>query len=151
VEHFAGLDVSVKETSVCVVDHSGKIVREVKVVSEPDALLAELTGSFVVELAFKVDYRLVIGRRPRDDGRVIVAIRSGPFMIAHDYALEQAINARLVRGAVTLYSMQNPPAFCYGQRWSALMWSIAWRVCSVSSKRTGCPVFLWRTVARSMA
>jgi transposase len=44
MEHFAGLDVSVKETSVCVVDDTGKIVREVKVASEPDALLAELTN-----------------------------------------------------------------------------------------------------------
>ena len=42
MEHFAGLDVSVKETSVCIVDDTGKIVREVKVASEPDALLAEL-------------------------------------------------------------------------------------------------------------
>ena len=42
MDHFAGLDVSVKETSVCVVDDTGKIVREVKVASEPDALLAEL-------------------------------------------------------------------------------------------------------------
>jgi transposase len=42
MDHFAGLDVSVKETSVCIVDDTGKIVREVKVASEPDALLAVL-------------------------------------------------------------------------------------------------------------
>ena len=42
MDHFAGLDVSVKETSVCIVDDTGKIVREVKVSSEPDALLAVL-------------------------------------------------------------------------------------------------------------
>jgi transposase len=42
MEHFAGLDVSVKETSVCIVDETGKIVREVKVASEPAALLAVL-------------------------------------------------------------------------------------------------------------
>ena len=42
MEHFAGLDVSVKETSVCIVDDTGKITREVKVASEPDALLAVL-------------------------------------------------------------------------------------------------------------
>ena len=29
--HFAGLDVSVKVTSVCIVDDTGKIVREMKV------------------------------------------------------------------------------------------------------------------------
>ena len=42
MDHFAGLDVSVKETSVCVVDELGRIVREVKVASEPEALLAVL-------------------------------------------------------------------------------------------------------------
>jgi transposase len=42
MDHFAGLDVSVKETSVCIVDEVGKIVREVKVASEPEALLAVL-------------------------------------------------------------------------------------------------------------
>ena len=42
MDHFAGLDVSVKETSVCIVDDTGKIVREVKVTSEPEALLAVL-------------------------------------------------------------------------------------------------------------
>src|SRR4051812_3948596 len=44
MEHFAGLDVSVKETSVCIVDETGGIVREVKVASEPDALLPLLTN-----------------------------------------------------------------------------------------------------------
>ena len=42
MEYFAGLDVSVNDTSVCIVDETGKIVREVKVASEPDALLAVL-------------------------------------------------------------------------------------------------------------
>jgi hypothetical protein len=39
MDYFAGLDVSVKETSICNVDDRGKIAREVKVVSEPEALL----------------------------------------------------------------------------------------------------------------
>ena len=42
MDHFGGLDVSVKETSVCVVDDTGRIVREVKLASEPDALLRVL-------------------------------------------------------------------------------------------------------------
>ena len=42
MDHFAGLDVSVKETSVCIVDDAGRIVREVKVASEPETLLAVL-------------------------------------------------------------------------------------------------------------
>jgi hypothetical protein len=44
MNHFAGLDVSVKETSLCLVDDAGRIVREVRVVSEPEALLAVLTS-----------------------------------------------------------------------------------------------------------
>ena len=44
MEHFAGLDVSVKETSVCIVDDTGRIVGEVKVASEPEALLQVLTN-----------------------------------------------------------------------------------------------------------
>jgi transposase len=44
MDHFAGLDVSVKETSLCIVDDAGKILREVKVASEPEALLAKLTN-----------------------------------------------------------------------------------------------------------
>jgi len=42
MDHFAGLDVSAKETSVCILDDAGKIVKEVKVASEPQALLKVL-------------------------------------------------------------------------------------------------------------
>jgi hypothetical protein len=38
--YFAGLDVSLEETTICVVDDAGKIVREVRAASEPDALVA---------------------------------------------------------------------------------------------------------------
>jgi transposase len=42
MKHFAGLDVSVKETSICIVDETGKICREVKVLSHPEDLLRVL-------------------------------------------------------------------------------------------------------------
>ena len=42
MDHFAGLDVSVKQTSICIVNDTGRIVREVKVASEPEALLKVL-------------------------------------------------------------------------------------------------------------
>ena len=45
MDHFAGLDVSVKVTSICIVDDASKIVREVKVASEPEALLAVLKNA----------------------------------------------------------------------------------------------------------
>lgn len=40
MEHYAGIDVSLECSSVCVVDATGKIVREGKVASEPAALIA---------------------------------------------------------------------------------------------------------------
>src|SRR5919206_2718859 len=38
VEHYAGIDVSLERSSVRVVDATGRIVREAKVASEPEAL-----------------------------------------------------------------------------------------------------------------
>lgn len=38
--YFAGIDVSLKDSSICVVDTDGKIVHETKVASEPESLVA---------------------------------------------------------------------------------------------------------------
>jgi transposase len=40
VEHYAGIDVSLELSSVCMVDAKGKIVKEAKVASDPEALVA---------------------------------------------------------------------------------------------------------------
>ena len=40
MDHYAGIDVSLEYSSVCVVDANGKIAREDKVASEPEALIA---------------------------------------------------------------------------------------------------------------
>jgi len=45
MKHCAGLDVSVKETAICIVDETGKIVREAKVTTEPEAVVALLNDS----------------------------------------------------------------------------------------------------------
>ncbi len=39
MEYFAGLDVSLEETAICIVDEAGRIVREARAASEPDALV----------------------------------------------------------------------------------------------------------------
>ncbi|MGC8536757.1 MAG: IS110 family transposase, partial [Rhizomicrobium sp.] len=39
MDYYAGIDVSLKESSVCVVDGTGKVAREIKVASEPEALV----------------------------------------------------------------------------------------------------------------
>src|ERR671913_932209 len=49
MEHYAGIDVSLELSSVCVVDATGRIVREAKVPSEPEALIGWFSG-----LGFKV-------------------------------------------------------------------------------------------------
>ena len=50
MDHYAGIDVSVEASSVCVVDGAGKIVREAKVASEP-AVLIGWPGSLGVDPA----------------------------------------------------------------------------------------------------
>jgi len=47
MDHYAGIDVSLKDSSVCIFDASGQIVREAKVASEPEALVR-----FFAELAW---------------------------------------------------------------------------------------------------
>lgn len=44
MEHYVGIDVSLEASSVCVVDGAGKVVREAKVASEPQALIGWLQG-----------------------------------------------------------------------------------------------------------
>ena len=44
MKHFAGRDVSLEETAICVVDELGGTVREARVASEPEALVAFFRG-----------------------------------------------------------------------------------------------------------
>ena len=39
MEHYAGIDVSLESASLCVVDATGRIIREAKVASEPEVLI----------------------------------------------------------------------------------------------------------------
>jgi transposase len=42
MKYFAGLDVSLEETSICIVDETGRIVKELRATSEPEALVGAL-------------------------------------------------------------------------------------------------------------
>src|SRR4029453_18212991 len=44
MEHYAGIDVSLERSRVCVVDATGRIVREDKGASEPEALAGFFAG-----------------------------------------------------------------------------------------------------------
>ena len=42
MNHYAGLDVSLEETAICVIDGSGRVVKETRAASEPEVLIATL-------------------------------------------------------------------------------------------------------------
>ena len=44
MKYFAGLDVSLEETAICVVDETGQIMKEARAASEPEALDAFLSN-----------------------------------------------------------------------------------------------------------
>jgi len=44
MEHHVGIDVSLQLSSLCVLNADGKVVREAKVASEPEALVGFLRG-----------------------------------------------------------------------------------------------------------
>ena len=48
MQHYVGIDVSLELSSLCVLDVTGKVIREAKVASEPEALVTFLRGVDVV-------------------------------------------------------------------------------------------------------
>lgn len=45
MNYYAGLDVSLEETAICVVDEQGRLVKETRAASEPQALIIALRGT----------------------------------------------------------------------------------------------------------
>ena len=64
--HFAGLDVSIEETAVCVVDDQGAVLLQCSVVTEPEAI-AKALAPFAVPTFGVIavgGVALVVARRP---------------------------------------------------------------------------------------
>ena len=69
MEQHAGIDVSLEWSSVCIVDASGKIVREIKVASEPEVLVAFFKGLSSPVRRIGLEARSIV---------TVVAGRAGP-------------------------------------------------------------------------
>jgi transposase len=55
MEHYAGIDVSLEFSSVCVVDAQGKIVREVKVATRHGSFFTETANSAAGPLPLRLE------------------------------------------------------------------------------------------------
>ena len=86
MEHYAGIDVSLESASVCVVEVGGRIVREAKVASEPDALIAWF-GKLAVE----------VSRIGLEAGSLIASCLSTTFCLLEVVWIHSLVNARKSR------------------------------------------------------
>jgi transposase len=91
MEYYAGIDVSLKESSVCVVDSAGKVVREVKVASEPEALVR-----YFDELG------LPVGRIGLEAGPLSQWLHAGLIAAGRDVVLLETRHVKAVLSAMTV-------------------------------------------------
>jgi transposase len=59
MEYYAGIDVSLESVSLCVVDATGRIVREAKVASEPEVLIGWFRGLGLAVTRIKLEAGLL--------------------------------------------------------------------------------------------
>src|SRR5467141_2411178 len=96
MDYYAGIDVSLEYSSVCVVDASGKVVRGARVVSEPEALVGWF-GSLGLELA-RIGLEAMPLKSDRNDARKIAQLmRLGWFRPVHC----KSITAQGIRAMLT--------------------------------------------------
>src|SRR5258708_39647387 len=96
MDHFAGLDVSVKETSICIVDDTGRIAREAKVASEPEALLQVLRNPIY---RFK---RLGLEAGPLSQWLFSALVEAGlPVIFVQTRTMRALLHAQIINTTVT--------------------------------------------------
>jgi len=93
VEHYAGLDVSLELTSLCVVDAQGQVVREAKVASEPEALIGFLRAQ-----------ELEIGRIGLEAGPLSQWLHAG--LVAADFEVV-LLETRHVKAALSAMTVKT--------------------------------------------
>ena len=76
--YLAGLDVSVKETRICIVDDTGKIGREARVASEAEALLQVLTKHHLWLQASWARTAVAVATRVKDGKKIPIVETSDP-------------------------------------------------------------------------
>ncbi len=91
MEHYAGIDVSLKESSVCVVDATGTIVREVKIASEPEALVR-----YFDELG------LAVSRIGLEAGPLSQWLHAGLVVVGRDAVLLETRHVKAALSAMTV-------------------------------------------------
>lgn len=92
IEYYAGIDVSLKESSVCVVDATGKLVREVKVGSEPECLVG-----YFDQLDFPVE-RIGLEAGPLSQWLYAALVAAG----GHDVVLLETRHVKAALSAMTV-------------------------------------------------
>ena len=93
--HFVGLDVSVKETSVCVVDDAGKVIFEQKVLTEPAGVCTTARDSAMASVEVLVGPE----RRRRwsiEQKQSIVAAAFEPGAVVRDVARQADVTPSLI-------------------------------------------------------
>src|SRR3712207_104140 len=107
MEHYAGIDVSLELSRVCVVDAAGRIVHEAKLASGPEALIAWFRG-LGTRLA-----RIGLGSRHRRERAVVaVAVRRDARRRSCRGAARDPSRARRVRGDAGEDGSQGRPRHC---------------------------------------
>jgi transposase len=91
VEHYAGIDVSLNASSVCVVDGKGQIVHETKVASDPETL-----SRFFAELGFPVT------RIGLEAGPLSQWLREGLISTGFDVVLLETRHVKAALSAMTV-------------------------------------------------
>lgn len=91
MEYYAGIDVSLKESSVCIVDAKGKVVREVKIGSEPETL-----SRYFDEL------ELSVCRIGLEAGPLSQWLRAGLVAAGRDVALLETRHVKAALSAMTV-------------------------------------------------